>query len=427
MIISFSVSNFRSIREKQTFSMLASSTKSKSTNTFEYVLANGDTIHLLKTVGIFGGNAAGKSNLIHALFNLRGFIKNSADLTVDKAIPYYDPFLFHTSSQKAASEFEIVFLGKDRQKYKYYISFNAKEIFVETLDYYPKNSKQNIFKRPIAQTALIHTAKLGKNFGNKEYEIFKNQLLLSKFGKDIPNEQLSYIYLYFDALDIWNVSDIRISMLKRTIVNELKKTENVSFFNRLNKLIRVADTKINEVILDKTQETDTLDIPELNRKSTEELYAKHNVYDDTQNKIEEHNLPFKDESVGTNYLFALGGLILQKLEKGGVVVFDEFDNSLHPLLSRFLVQLCNNPKSNPDKAQLIFMSHEPTMLDKNLMRADQIWFAEKNNLGETQIYSAQDFEGVREDIPFDKWYLAGKFGAIPHINESEIQSIFEND
>jgi hypothetical protein len=114
----------------------------------------------------------------------------------------------------------------------------------------------------------------------------------------------------------------------------------------------------------------------------------------------------------------LGGLILKTLKTGGTIIFDELDTSLHPYVSRFLVLLFLDPMSNPHNAQLIFTTHEPTLMDRNLLRADQIWFADKSNpYGKTEIFSAQDFDGVREDIPFDKWYMAGKFGAIPQISE----------
>jgi uncharacterized protein len=95
-------------------------------------------------------------------------------------------------------------------------------------------------------------------------------------------------------------------------------------------------------------------------------------------------------------------------------VFDEFDNSLHPKMTRFLIQLFYNPNLNKGNAQIVFSTHEPLLMDKEMFRSDQIWFSEKNKLGETELYSAQDFEGVREDIPFDKWYMAGKFGALPN-------------
>ncbi len=432
MILEFSVTNFRSIHQKQIFSMLASATKSKSENTFTLKLSSGEEVVLVKTAGIYGANASGKSNLIHALFNFMRMIKTSADLKVDEPIKFYDPFLFNDKSKELPTEFELIFVGKDENKYKYNISFNKQEIIAESLDYYPKKKSNNVFKRLLANGELVHTAKLGKDFGNKSYEMYRNQLFLSKVGKDIPNLFLAGVYLYFDTIDIWNVSELRVALLKKIMIDEIKKIENDSLMRKLKKLIKIADTKIDDLVLHQIKEDDLPnDLPEELKKkiaqSNEELYAKHFIYNDDKNNVGSHDLSFKQESVGTNYLFSIGGLILQKLEKGGIVVFDEFDNSLHPLLSRFLVQLCNSPISNPNKLQLIFMSHEPTLIDKNSMRADQIWFANKNNFGETEFYSAQYFDGVREDIPFDKWYLAGKFGAIPKINESDIHLIFEDE
>ncbi len=429
MILEFSVTNFRSIREKQTFSMLAYSSQSKLDNTFEVGLANGDKIRLVKTAGIYGANSFGKSNLLNAILNFTRLIKNSSDNKVDEEIQYYEPFLFNTNSKNAPTEFEISFVGKDMEKYNYRVSFNKQEILSETLDYYPKKQKQNIFKRESKANSLIHTAKLGKNFGSKEYELYKNQLLLSKFGKDIPNEFLAKIFIYFDNIEIWNISELRIELLKRTIINDLKKPENKFLLDRLNKLIKVSDTKMETIVLNKMQETDIpTNVSEETKikmtKANEDLFARHWVYDENKNIVSHYDLPFSEESKGTNFLFAMGGQLLKTLEKGGVIIFDEFDTSLNPYISRFLVQLYNHPIINSKKSQLIFVSHEPHILDKNTMRADQIWFADKNEFGETEIYSAQDFTDIREDIPFDKWYLAGKFGAIPNIQELEF--IFED-
>jgi AAA15 family ATPase/GTPase len=124
-------------------------------------------------------------------------------------------------------------------------------------------------------------------------------------------------------------------------------------------------------------------------------------------------------------LFALGGIILKRLEKGGVLFFDELDNSLHPKLSKFLVRLFNNPRSNSQNAQLVLATHEVTLLDKEVFRKDQIWFCEKDQFGSTEIFSAKEFEGVRDDTPFDKWYVNGKFGGQPKIKELEF--IFDNE
>jgi uncharacterized protein len=148
------------------------------------------------------------------------------------------------------------------------------------------------------------------------------------------------------------------------------------------------------------------------------IQGRHPVYEHGQ-RVAHEDFDFQENiSLGTNAMFAIGGMILKKFDKGGLVVFDELDNSLHPKMTRFLIQLFHNPNINKANAQIVFSTHEPLLMDKEMFRSDQIWFTEKNKFGETELYSAQDFEGVREDIPFDKWYMAGKFGALPNIQES---------
>ena len=417
MILEFSVTNFRSIREKQTFSMLAYGSQSKLDNTFEVELKNGDKIRLIKTAGIYGANASGKSNLIRALSNLQRFITKTSNIDIDKPIYFYDPFLFNPTNANSQTEFELYFIH-EKLKHRYYIAFNGEAINQETLDYYPNTKKKNIFTRPFKineKDSNLHIGRLSKDNDYKVYDIFKKLPLLSIFGKaDNYHSQISPIFSYFNNMEIANILAFSTSniYLQNEIAQEIDKRENFFMKKQLDKLIKVADTKIEKITF------------EVSNKSEKKILGNHAIYDDKQ-KIGNYELPFKDESAGTNMLFIIGSLILKALSKGNLVIFDEIDTSLHPRLSRFLISLFHHPISNPKNAQLIFTTHEANILDKNNMRADQIWFAEKNNFGETIFYSAQDFDGIREDIPFDKWYLAGKFGAIPNIQELEF--IFGKD
>ncbi|MFT5618333.1 MAG: AAA15 family ATPase/GTPase [Arenicella sp.] len=432
MIIEFSVSNFRSIREKQVFSMQAYGSKSKPNNVSEVLLDSEETLRLVKSAGIYGGNSFGKSNVLHALHTFRRLIATSADYKVGTEIKEYDPFLFNIDSRHAPTTFELTFVGPNNQKYKYVVSFDKKNIISEDLSYYPLKQSRNIFRREPENNELIHQARIDKNIkGKKSYDVYHNQLMLSKFGGGTTHSFIAPIYIYLtEKIDIWNIDSLKIHLLKEKIIHDLKDQENSLFFSRLEKLIRIADTKISSLVLSKVSEGN-LDSPEHIRKdrfkNSPRLYAKHEVYDSLGQTHNPYDLPFDEESTGTNFLFALGGLILQVLAKGGVIIFDEFDTSLNPALSRVLVQLFHYPETNPKNAQLIFVSHEPHILDKNRMRADQIWFADKNERGETEIYSASQFEGIREDIPFDSWYLAGKFGAMPEIDESALLELFNEE
>ncbi len=431
MILECSIKNFRSIFEKQTFSMLASSSRSKIENTMEINLANGELVKLIKTAAIYGANSSGKSNFIRALFEIRRFIVKSNEIAVDKPIQAIDPFVFNSESKNQPTEFEIVFVIKNKTKYQYKIAFNENEIIEESLFHFPYKKSNTIFKRGTEKKTIdenIHIAKLGKDFGSKQYEVYKKLPFLAIFGKaENYHTTISPIFTYFNELEIWNVtSNSWIDILGSYIKEELQKDKNNKLANRLERLLYIADTQIQSLKVDKEKQVEhkflktNEDKSIVIKKQNEVVFSNHKFFD---NKTEKgiYNLPFFQESFGTNKLFALGGLILMIIEKGGVIIFDELDSSMHSILSKLLIQLFHSNQA--PNAQLIFTTHEINILSKEL-RSDQIWFAEKNVFGETEIFSAQDFDGVREDIPFDKWYLGGKFGAIPHI--SEIQSILDD-
>ena len=258
MILSVSVTNFRSIRDTFDFSLEAEAGQSKADNFFEIELANQQKVKLLKSAVIYGPNASGKTNFIRALYNLTEFIKKSTDIRVESNIRYYEPFLFDQDTDQAPTKMSIEFLLPAQInyiKYKYQIEFTRQEVLLEELDYYPKGQKHNLFKRaaPLEKHTgkdgeFIHIGKLSKDLGYKEYPVFKNQLLLSKFGKDVPHEILTAVYLYFDSIEVWNALDItRIDSLREEIAGELLQPENDNLLKRINKLLRIADTKISGI------------------------------------------------------------------------------------------------------------------------------------------------------------------------------------
>jgi AAA15 family ATPase/GTPase len=438
MIIDFSFSNFKSIKDEQLFSMEAETSKSKLDNTFELALADktelkdATILKLLKSAVVYGANSSGKSNFIRAFYALRFFVVSSDSFKVGKDIICYEPFELEKGYEEKTTKFQISFIAKDLLKYQYEIEFDKKEIYVEKLSFYPKGQPAKLFERVPnnLENSESHQIEFGNSLKEKPSRktVFKNQLYLSKFGSDEPNEQLTRIYRYFDDLAIWNVIDkTTITLLTKSISEEISKTENIRFANRLSKLVKIADTKIENIfsIEKRTEEIKFGDgFPdelkeEILRQNKFRPFAKHIVYENGREVDTTDFDVIKKESAGTNVLFALGGLILQKLESGGVIIFDELDNSLHPKLCKFLIRLFNNPVSNPKNAQLIFATHEVTLLDKDIFRKDQIWFTEKNKFGQTELFSAQDVEGLRDDTNFEVWYRTGKFGGNPKIKEVE--------
>jgi AAA15 family ATPase/GTPase len=178
---------------------------------------------------------------------------------------------------------------------------------------------------------------------------------------------------------------------------------------RLNELLRFADTGIKGLKI--STEFDGIN-------------AIHPMFQDGKLLSEEASLHLDEESNGVRTLFTFGVRILRTLQEGGIIFVDELETSLHPYLSKVLVLMFQSERINKKNAQMIFTTHDTNLLDRTIFRKDQVWFAEKDEFGVTDLYSLQDFPDVREDTPFDKWYLAGKFGGIPDIKS--IESLFED-
>lgn len=427
MILEFEVQNYRSIKEKQVFSMVAESSKSKLDNVFEHTLGNGDTLRLLKTAVIYGANASGKSNLLNAFKTLRNLILSKRP--VGTAIEFYNPFLFDNQTKNTATSFVLTFIGPNNFKYRYEVFYNKKEILKETLDYYPKTQSNNLYKRPVNESKTTNENYNLAKVNHKTFKIFKNQLFLSKFGFDEPHDIMTAIFQYFnnDNFSILN------PYLRKDLSRFRKLAEKVLIKNRefipvISSIMQVADTKIDKIdIREKAKkwllQTNDREVVTHIQERSYETFAEHAIYENKK-KIASSFLSFEEESEGSIILFALSTYILFKLKYGGVFMIDEIDTSFHPKLAKFLIQLFQNKKSNPKNTQIIFTTHETAFLDKDLFRKDQIWFTEKNDYGETELFSIQDFDNVREDTPFDKWYMAGKFGGVPDIKE--LEAIFLN-
>ena len=429
MVLEFKVGNFRSFKQEQVFSFVAEASKNKPNNVFEIPLPKGTSVRLLKSAVIYGANASGKSNFLKALYALCYFVTKSDSFKIDKGIDCYEPFLLDELSKGTPTQFDITFII-DSTKYHYSIAFNESEVISEILSYYPNGQIANLYNRKRLEGDYheIEAAKNLKKTGLPK-RVLKNQLILSKFGSE-PHEQLNDVYRFFDAISIGNTLDTRrIQSLVEELGKEINKPENHTLAQRINLLIKAADTSIKSIFVGdiSQREVDVIKQLPLSEKFKDKLiednrsrvFGQHAVFDNEKNEIDTVDFDFRSHiSVGTTAMFAIGGMILKKLESGGLVVFDELDNSLHPKISRFFIQLFHSLNTNIGNAQIIFSTHEPLLMDKDMFRSDQIWFTEKNKFGETNMYSAQDFEGVREDIPFDKWYMAGKFGALPNIQES---------
>ena len=427
MILNISIKNFRSFKEEVTFSMVAESSKSKDQNVFVQSLAKGeDEVRLLNTALIYGSNASGKSNLLRAVFDIIKFVTKNESSAGEKIVEY-DPFLFDESTINKAVEFFIEFVGKDNTKYKYELHFLATEIIKEELLYWPNNKPVLLITRISSsdKESLIHNGQLGPSLGSNKTEIFKNQTFLSKFGKDLPNDVISKVFIYLHEIRIINACNTAMINKAKNDVNSIF-VENSEFREKVNSLIKFSDVGLEEIRIKKT-EKDEFTFPEgfseeeKNKIINRNLFLMYGMHKYKENTpfTAFQSLPFSEESGGTRSLYALGGKMLEVIENGGILFVDELETSFHPYLSKLLICLFQNKRINKKNAQLIFTTHDTNLLDRTLFRKDQIWFVDKDEWGATEFYSLQDFNEVREDTAFDKWYLAGKFGGIPNIKSLE--------
>ncbi|PSL08901.1 hypothetical protein CLV44_1382 [Marinobacterium halophilum] len=415
MIIDFTVSNFRSIKDEYTFSLYA---ESKSQHLQENIAwPNDGKIGVLRTAGIYGANASGKSNLLRAFLALRFIICSSGDLKDGDSIPCYEPYLLSEKFKDSPTSFEIEFFSRENLRFIYKVSFIEKRILSESLDYYPSRQKANIFNRNDNDTwESISFGGLYKG-GRKKIAFFENNSYLSKAGNsaDAP-EIVRSIFNFFRNEMLYIGANHQVNMLEWK--EDLEKIKKVA------SILSKVDTGIDGFIF-KDDDENRLSLPsdmpkELKKRILDAERKKPVFFHKGENGIK-NSFSEDMESSGTLKLFAMLPLLLETLEYGGILLLDELDNSFHPHIAELIIKLFNDPKVNTKNAQLIFSTHNISLMSPSVLRRDQIWLTEKRN-GSTLIASLEDFDKnmVKMDSPFDKWYSDGRFGGIPSVDYTSI-------
>lgn len=423
MLLEFKIKNFRSIKDWQNFSMLGESkVKELENSVIDY---NGYKV--LSSAIVYGRNASGKSNLLKAFKAIQFMVLFSDEFKVNEKIEYYEPYKLDKNFRNEPVEFLIDFIGKDGIRYEYGLGFSSDEIIYENLRFYPKSQPAWLFRRKRGEN-IIYGEYLTGNKKNIEELLYDNQLFLSKIGTE-KNKQLAIPYSFFSKyLFVSNIHDTNYDNVLIQLFTNKMGNDNIPFFKEnINKLMCVADTGIQSINIEETEINSEslpkdMSVEEKNELIKQYKYKIRTLHREFENGKEIGSLEFQlgDESTGTLKLLAVGGLILEALADGQTLVIDELDKSLHPKLTKMLINIFRNPKLNPNNAQLIFATHDVSLLDNSLFRRDQVWFAEKEFEGNSHYYTLSDIPGVRGNIPYEKWYMSGRFGATPIINENEL-------
>lgn len=421
MLIEFSVSNFRSIRARQTLSLVAGTgDELRTANVLEPNAPA--TPDLLRSAVVYGPNAAGKSNLILALQFIQSLVVNSAQRGQQGDKIPVTPFLMDDGdAADMPSEFELVFVEQG-VRYQYGVTLAQQRVETEWLIAYPKGSPQTWFERDASSE---DGWKFGTNFKGQRklwQESTRDNALFLSTAIQLKSEQLLPVFNWFrERLRvIAPYTGIRPTFSLR----ECERDGAVR--NQIIDFLRSADLGIDgiNVVRSKFDESRLPDdmppvmkqeiLTTMTDKEVTDIYVVHKTQ--AGNNIQ---LDLEDESGGTRQLFGLVGPLLDVLRNGLILVIDELDTSLHPALMRKLVQMFHDPTTNRNNAQLIFSTHDTTILDREVFRRDQVWFVEKDRQLQTRLYPLTDFS-PRKDENFGRGYLQGRYGALPFIGEWRI-------
>jgi len=418
MIIEFSVKNYRSIKELQTLSMVAAPIKSKySELDTNNVIPVSDKLSLLKSVAIYGANGSGKSNLIKAFYTMLIFIRDSfKNDQLGEVI--FEPFELNQESPNEPTFFQLIFVC-EKIRYRYGFEVFDNVVKSEWLFGTPDKKEVYFFTRESSNIQINERQfSEGKDLVDKtsENNLFLNiaKAFNGKVSKRIF-DYLNYKIAISTGLTDHGFRNTTLTLLK----HETLKQQIISLLNFAD--FGIHDVSQKKMTIDDLPENPPKDIlADVAAGNLEFIFSKHPVYN-----AEGENVGFRmflmdgQESDGTQKFFNYTGVVSTTLLQGKVLILDEFDARLHPMLTKKLVEMFNSPILNKNGAQLIFVTHDTNLLDNTLLRRDQIYFTEKNKMQETVLYSLVDFKGVRNDASYEKDYINGKYGAVPFLGDFE--------
>jgi len=390
MLIEFSIGNYKSFKDKVTFSMVAANivAKEKELDDNNVFVVDND-LKLLKSAAIYGANASGKSNIAKAIFFMIWFMINSSKSTQSTEKIDVEPFKLSTETETKPSFFELVFL-LDGKKYRYGFEANQKNVVSEWLFYVPKTRETRLFER-----FDNHPINLSKRF--KADDIYpktrKNALFLSvaaQFNVEIAEKILDWLDTKIAIISV--LHDKRyLNYTIDCLTQNIDKEEIIQLVKKLDLGIKELSVKYNKI------------------------NTSHQKFDEQGNYVSMELFDLEDEeSEGTKKIVSIAAPLVDTLKNGVILIFDEFDARLHPLISKAIVELFNSKETNCHNGQLIFMTHDTNLLSNKLFRRDQIWFTEKNKYGATDLYSLVEYK-IRNDASFESDYIKGRYGAIPFI------------
>ena len=416
MLIQFAVANYRSIKDEAVLSLVAGlGMEHRERNVRVSRMGGPRAMPLLRSAAVYGANAAGKTNLIRALAAMRTIVVNSSQANAELPAT---PFLLDAEHKAQPTRFEIACVA-DGVRYQYGFSATREVVVGEWLHAWPRGRPQLWFERRRAEDGVQTFEFGGKLLGDRQVwrRATRDNALFLSTAATLNSAQLHPLYDWFKTrlrvvdIDGWN------PLYSARCGQGERKAAVLGFLQAAD----LAVSDLNVVDREFTEDMIPDEVPPVIRKGMkrasagEDVPEIHLVHQDPTGRPVE--LDLRDESDGTQKMFALAGPWVDVLEKGHVVVVDELHDNLHPTLVRHLVERFHDPALGSD-AQLVFTTHDTSILSQDVFRRDQIWFCERNERHETTLVPLSDFRPRKGLENLERGYLAGRYGAVPYIRSA---------
>ena len=432
MLIEFRFKNYRSFRDETILSMEAT-----GLGAFKNSLITYNNSKLLPGAAIYGKNGGGKSNVIRAFWLAVQFIKNAQRTQHEKAAIPVIPFALNDYSASEPSEFAFIFT-LDGVKYWYSFAATREKVFTESLYHAPKGQKALVFSRrgqsysftedkarrkliseAVAENQLFFSVACTMNDAacSGAMRWFRERVFFSRDYSDIPRQLLEYsedanmlkaISRYAKAADV-GIAEMQFE------INNREFDDESTFPDYIPEGIKTALVQFMHTL------AETSNNSEVRLKMGEVTATSKHKGETRDGRMEYYTLELADESDGTRKLMSIAPAIESVLANGGILLVDELERELHPMLVEFIVSKFQSKRTNPNGAQIIFTTHNTELLNMELLRKDQLYFVDKRREdGVSELYSISEF-ATRTTDNIRKGYLLGKYGATPDIEIEEVE------
>ncbi len=431
VLLAFRAENVRSFRDEFEFSLLATGVAERAFVRSVLWREGGSPLDVLAVAGVFGANGSGKSNLLKAMDDMRSHVLHSFRLGDPEGRIPRRPFVLDRGSRTRPSRFEVD-LVLDGVRHEYGFILDDDCVIEEWAFRYPKGRAALIFRR---EGDRVEAGSTDRQKTRAVQELIRPNALFLSTAASAKHGALLPLYQWFSRNLLLAEADSR--PWRQAMTTQMLGDERHN--HRVLALLQAADLGVTAA---QKREPDPI-VQERFRRAVRILQGVEEEPESDEGPAfeelgvellhrgadgEEVPLHAEDESLGTRVWFGLIGPVVQALESGSVFLADELDASLHPALVTELVRLFQDPATNPRRAQLIFNSHDPTLLGDStgdrMLGRDQIWFTEKTNDGSTRVYPLVDLDPRKQEA-IGKRYLEGRYGATPILSHEEFAAAVE--